>query len=201
MTARNRHGPGARMPPMRRPGSVVAPLPARVLGRLLATVLASGLLLLGPGAGAASAHDALAGSAPAADAAVPAPPAVVTLEFAEPPQALGNEVRVLGPGGTPVSVGDPDVNGTTVTQPLAVGLPAGIYAVEWRVAAADGHPVSGTFAFTASGGAQPVPAGTGELPAAAATPTGTPVPWVWVTVGGIVAAGGALVVRRLSGPA
>jgi hypothetical protein len=35
-----------------------------------------------------------------------------------------------------------------VRQSLAGG-PAGAYTVVWRVTSADGHPVSGTFAFTA----------------------------------------------------
>ena len=50
------------------------------------------------------------------------------------------------------------MRGTTVTQPLAGGLPAGAYTVEWRVTSADGHPLSGTFGFTVAQGAATQPA-------------------------------------------
>ncbi|WP_344690775.1 copper resistance CopC family protein [Blastococcus jejuensis] len=178
---------------MRRTPHVVGP----GLPRVLAGLVAAALLLVGPGATAARAHDSLAGSSPAAGAVLPTPPADVTLEFAAPPQPLGTQVRVTGPDGTSASEGEPDVRGATVVQPLAEALPAGGYTVQWRVTSADGHPISGTFSFTATGGAPPVAAGAGDLPSAGADPGGTPFPSVWIAVGVVVAVGGALVVRQL----
>lgn len=200
MTARNRDRVGARTPFMRRL-RVLDRAPGRVAAGLIAGLLAIALLLIGPGAGAASAHDSLAGSTPADGAALPTPPADVTLEFAEPPQSLGVQVRVTGPDGAPVSESEPVVRGTAVAQPLGPGLPAGSYTVEWRVTSSDGHPISGVFSFTASGGAPSIAAGTGDLPAAEAEPSDTSFPWVWIALAVIVTVGAALVVRRLRRPA
>ncbi|HEU4330891.1 MAG TPA: copper resistance CopC family protein [Lapillicoccus sp.] len=60
---------------------------------------------------------------------------------------------MTGPDG-PVSDGSPRLDGTTVHQPL-LGGPAGRYSVAWRATSADGHPVSGTFAFTAQAASPP----------------------------------------------
>ena len=139
----------------------------------------------------------LAGLVAASGAALPTPPADVTLEFAAPPQPLGTQVRVTGLDGTPAPMGEPDVRGATVVQPLAEALPAGSYTVEWRLTSADGHPISGTFSFAATGGAPPVAAGAGGLPSAGADPAGTTFPSVWIAVGVVVAVGGALVMRQL----
>jgi copper resistance protein C len=120
---------------------------------LLALVAAAALLVLG--AGPALAHDGLVSSSPAAEASVPTPPPAVELEMGSPPQVLGTEVRVTGPDGAVVSEGEPEVLGSTVRQPLAAALPAGAYAVDWRVTSGDGHPVTGSFGFTVAEGAAP----------------------------------------------
>jgi copper resistance protein C len=120
---------------------------------LLALVAAAALLALG--AGPALAHDGLVSSSPAAEASVPSPPPAVELEMGSPPQVLGTEVQVTGPDGAVVSEGEPEVLGSTVRQPLAAELPAGTYAVDWRVTSGDGHPVTGSFAFTVAEGSAP----------------------------------------------
>jgi methionine-rich copper-binding protein CopC len=120
---------------------------------LLALVAAAALLVLG--AGPALAHDEVVATTPAADASLPSPPSTVELQVGSPPQVLGTEVRVTGPDGAVVSVGDPEVLGTTVRQPLADGLPAGAYTVDYRVTSGDGHPVTGSFGFTTAEGATP----------------------------------------------
>lgn len=134
--------------------------------RALAAVVAAGALLL-LGAGPASAHDEVVATTPAAQASVPAPPAAFELELTSPPQVLGTEVRVTGPDGDVVSEGEPEVLGTTVRQPLAGGLPAGTYAVDWRVTSGDGHPVTGSSAFTVDRGAAP-PSSAAAVPGEAA---------------------------------
>ena len=40
----------------------------------------------------------------------------------------------------------------TVAQSIGPDAPAGTYTVQWRVTSADGHPISGTFGFTAEPG-------------------------------------------------
>ncbi len=136
------------------------------LGRALFLAAVAAAMLVG-GAPAAQAHDGLAGSTPAQAATVPTPPSEIELEFTGPPQTLGAEVAVTGPDGATVSDGAAEVSGTTVVQPLATGLPAGDYTVDWRVVSSDGHPLTGTFSFTATEGAAPAQA----VPSDDAAPT------------------------------
>jgi copper resistance protein C len=134
---------------------------------LFALVAAAALLVLG--AGPALAHDEVVATTPAADASLPSPPSTVELEMGSPPQVLGTEVRVTGPDGAVVSVGDPEVLGTTVRQPLADGLAAGAYAVDYRVTSGDGHPITGSTAFSVAKGAAPstAPSSATQAPAPA----------------------------------
>jgi hypothetical protein len=116
--------------------------------RALAVVLAAAALLVGP-ATAAQAHNILEGTSPANGSIEKVVPAAVTLTFNEPALALGTEIIVTGPAGQEQSGAAVLVN-NTVTEHLQPGSPAGPYAVLWRVTSADGHPVSGTFSFTAT---------------------------------------------------
>lgn len=111
------------------------------------------LLGLVSGATAASAHNSLASTDPADGATVAVAPAVVTLTFDEPAQALGSQIRVTGPDGAVVSTGDVVLSGSTVAEHLVDARPAGTYTVAWRITSTDGHPVSGSFTFTATGAA------------------------------------------------
>lgn len=147
----------------------------------LATVL---LTLVG--APPASAHNALRGSDPADGSTVPAAPDRVTLTFDQPAIELGSEVVVTAPDGTVVSEGPVQVAENDVVQILADERPAGEYQVAWRVTSADGHPISGAFAFTAAEGTgEPEPTieqttgpTSGPTPPPATTPTdvATPAP-------------------------
>lgn len=133
------------------------------------------------GALPASAHDELVSTDPTDGATVATAPDQVTLTFTDKAIALGTEVKVTGPDGSVVSSGDPQLGPMTVVQPLVAARPAGAYTVTWRVTSADGHPVSGTFHFTASAatGTAPAPTGsaTGSATAPAAVPaTDTPAP-------------------------
>jgi cobalamin biosynthesis Mg chelatase CobN len=69
-----------------------------------------------------------------------------------------------------VSEGPAEVLDDTVTQPLADGLPAGAYTVEYRVTSGDGHPISGSFAFTVAQGAPSSSAASAPSSSAAAPP-------------------------------
>ena len=111
------------------------------------------LLGLVSGATAASAHNSLASTDPADGATVAVAPAVVTLTFNEPAQALGSQIRVTGPDGAVVSTGDVVLSGSSVAENLVDARPAGTYTVAWRITSTDGHPVSGSFTFTATGAA------------------------------------------------
>jgi len=120
-----------------------ATIPAAVA---LLVVAAAILFLAAPGAG----HHALVSVSPAAGSTVEAAPAVVDLSFDQPAVALGTEVRVIGPGGTSVSTDPAALAGSTVSVRLTDERPAGTYTVQWRVTSAEGHPLTGTFHFTAT---------------------------------------------------
>lgn len=136
----------------------------RVVASLAVTALA--LVAL---ATPASAHNALRTTDPADGATVATVPESVTLTFDGEVLALGSVVEVANPAGDVVSAGEPAVDDNTVTQALAGDLVAGDYTVTWRVTSGDGHPIDGTFAFTAEEGiAAPSPT-TEETP----TPTET----------------------------
>jgi methionine-rich copper-binding protein CopC len=150
--------------------------------RRVLAVLACALAAVALGAGPAAAHDELLGSLPAAGSTVDSAPDQVVLMFAEPAVAIGTMVAVTGPDGTKLAQGDAQLVGSTVVQALAPGRPAGTYTVDWRVTSADGHPVTGSFTFTATHAAvvatQPAatqPAAT-TPPSPAATPTASATP-------------------------
>ncbi|GGC14103.1 copper resistance protein CopC [Cellulomonas sp. APG4] len=111
-------------------------------------VLVASLLLLGWAPGQAVAHDALVSTAPGDGTTVEEPDAVV-LTFSADQLAVGAVVAVTGPDGQEWGDGAATVSGVTVAQPLREGLPSGEYQVNWRSVSGDGHPVDGTFRFTA----------------------------------------------------
>jgi methionine-rich copper-binding protein CopC len=160
---------------------------ARRLGALVAVLLTTGGVLVA-GAASAQAHDALVGTDPSDGSTLAVAPDHVTLTFGEPAQQLGTEIVVTAADGTRVSVGQADLTDSTVTQTLADSRPAGKYTVTWRVTSADGHPVSGTFTFTAIGAAAVVPdvatapptdppTATTAPPTATSTPAADPKAW------------------------
>ncbi|WP_337059352.1 copper resistance CopC family protein [Kineococcus sp. G2] len=117
-------------------------------------------LAAAPGAWA---HDRLVSTDPAADAVLEQAPEQVVLTMSSPPVGLGTQVQVTGPTGV-VSTGEPRVVDETVTQSLAGERPAGAYEVQWRVTSSDGHPISGSFTFTAETAAGGAAATTAPTP-------------------------------------
>ena len=153
-------------------------------GRILLVLVLAAVALLVT-AGPAAAHTELISTTPADQQTVGRTPAVVVLTFDESLLAMGTQVVVTGPQG-PVQIGGPDVAETTVSQNLQGG-PAGLYTVAWRVIAADGHPISGTFKFTAAaagnGAAATVGPDEGRNSAENMTSTGRST-WMWL-LGGV----------------
>jgi hypothetical protein len=142
----------------------------RALTAAAAAVLltAGGLLVAAP----ANAHDELVSTDPAADAAVDALPAQLTLTFSGElaTDAGATELAVTDAAGASLADGDPVVEGTTVTQALT-GAASGAITVLWKVVSSDGHPISGQYAFTVTAPPTPTPTPTAT---ATATPTETP---------------------------
>ncbi|MFF2032170.1 copper resistance protein CopC [Arthrobacter sp. NPDC058192] len=137
-------------------------------GVLLGAIVAAAVLL-GTG-GPASAHDTAESTSPSSGATLAAPPEKVSVTFNHNPLALGSQIVVSSAAGSNWADGPVEIVDNVASQKLKAGAPAGQYTVQWRVASSDGHPIEGSFTFTAAAAA---PGAT----AAAAVPTlGTPQP-------------------------
>jgi copper resistance protein C len=135
------------------------------------------LVLTLAGAAPAAAHNSLVGSDPKNGARLAKPPAAVRLTFLSR-LSPKTKVTITGPDGTSVAAGPPQFAGAKVTVRLRPGR-AGSYTVRYEVPSADGHPVRGKVAFTATAGNAPVatasPSGVDPSPTAS-TPPPTPSP-------------------------
>lgn len=183
--ANSRHAPARSRPVLRR-------------GTVLLGALALGTLaLLRLGMPSALAHDGLLATSPADGESVAVAPGSVTLEFSGEIRALGTEVLVTGPDGSPASDGTVEVESGTVVAQLATGRPAGTYTVRWRATSSDGHPLTGTFSFAVETGG-PAGQASAEFTQAPAGATGTSSPSVgWLAAGAFLVAAGGVGVRRL----
>lgn len=181
-------------------------LRAALIGSIVAL---AGVLMVAP---AASAHDTIVSTDPAEGATTTAATAV-TITFSG--DLIGGEgaeiIQVAGPDGRYYETACPTLADTQMSSPVALG-PAGAYEVEWRAVSSDGHPVSGSYAFTYApdGSASPAAAGSskpvcGEASSATAPTSTAPAQGnggVWIGVGiGLVAVAAAgvgawLIVRR-----
>lgn len=184
----------------------------QLLNALLgAVVLAAALLgAVGP----ASAHDAAESTSPAAGATVPAPPEKVSVTFNHNPLAIGSQIAVTDAAGANWADGPVEIVDNVASEKLKPGAPGGLFTVAWRVASSDGHPIEGSFTFTATAGtagstapAAAVPtlgtAQPGTTPAPEKSPDASqPFPWSIVifvgTAVGILVALGLMAKRRLT---
>ncbi|MDZ4092917.1 MAG: copper resistance protein CopC [Arthrobacter sp.] len=150
----------------------------RLIRQLFSALLGAAILaaaLLGAVA-PASAHDAAESTSPATGATVAAPPEQVSVTFNKNPLALGSQILVNDPAGTNWADGAVEIVDNVASQKLKAGAPAGAYTVLWRVASSDGHPIEGSFTFTASAGAPGSPAVAAVPPMGPAQPGSTPAP-------------------------
>ncbi len=158
-------------------------------------LFATAIFVLLVSATPATAHNVLRSTSPADGQTLGTAPTTIVLTFDEPAVAMGTRIEVTGPSGV-VSAGEPRLVDNTVSQDLPPGTPAGAYTVNWRVTSADGHPVTGTFAFSTrqpAAGQAPDPAGTSANP----TPVErTPLPGSLKLLIGVVAIIFAVTVAR-----
>ncbi len=119
--------------------------------RTMSVAVLVGVLVLVT-AGHAAAHNELVGSTPADGATVAAAPAEIALEFDQPVQTQFGQIAVLDAIGGHHEQGEPQIAGVTVTQDVDQ-LAQGAYQISYRVASADGHPISGTLTFTVAAAA------------------------------------------------
>jgi len=120
-------------------------------------------------AAAAQAHDTLESTNPAANSVVGSVPGKIGLTFSNTPIAIGSVIPVVDATGTDQADGQVSIVDNHVTQPVKSEAPAGNYTVTWRVVSSDGHPIEGTFTFTAGSGNTSGDSSASNSPAAAAT--------------------------------
>lgn len=98
----------------------------------------------------------------------------MTVTFSESPQPDFAALSVIGPDGAQWADGTPTVKGTELTIAVRELGPAGTYTIAYRVAAEDGHPITGSSTFTvltagngSAGQVVETPATSNSLPVAA----------------------------------
>ncbi|MEW1808312.1 copper resistance CopC family protein [Pseudarthrobacter sp. NPDC080039] len=123
------------------------PGPATWMGRLLLLLTTAAFVMASPVA--AQAHDVLVSSTPANGSTVSTVPTKVGLTFDHTPIAINSIVRVQDATGTDQADGPVSIVDNRVTQAVKPDAPSGKYTVVWRVVSSDGHPIEGTFTFTA----------------------------------------------------
>ncbi|WP_353826653.1 copper resistance CopC family protein [Agromyces sp. SYSU T0242] len=143
-------------------------LPLAAAGAALAVAAA----VAGP-ALPAFAHNTVVAVSPDGEEAVTEQPGTVWLETNDALLVAegAGAIDVVGPDGRHYATDCASISGAVASVPAQLG-PAGEYTVVWRVVSADGHPISGDFAFDwepADG--QPTAEGTDE-PACATTGSG-----------------------------
>jgi len=115
-------------------------------GFALTTLGALGALVL---ATQASAHADLVSSVPAANAAGPAP-SEIRLQFSGrvEPRFSGLDLVKADGSEVPVVPVPPGQDGRTIGARVEAPLEPGVYKVQWRIVAADGHRMTDDYAFT-----------------------------------------------------
>lgn len=155
-------------------------------------LLALGILIAGP-APLALAHADLVMATPEDGARLSTVPTQVELAFSEDLLPETVVVSVEDSAGMVIRVLDYEVDGSDVIVAWPPGLSGTDYTVNYRVVSQDGHPVSGSLAFTvdtppaaAPGSASPASVAASAAPAIDAVPaadTGSVVPIAAVAAG------------------
>ena len=110
--------------------------------------LAAGLIVL-PGV-AVAVHAHLTGSFPGKEEVVAEAPREIRLTFSEKVELAISSIRVLGADSAEVKMGKAARTDDTLTiaAPVLGAIAPGEYAVVWRTASRDGHPIRGRYTFT-----------------------------------------------------
>jgi methionine-rich copper-binding protein CopC len=158
-------------------GAVAA---AVLLGVLFAVIA----LVLAP---TAAAHSVRIATDPAVDAVLTLGPTQVSATFNETLQPAYPAMTVVGPDGNLWSTGEPKIDGAVISVDVRPLGPTGTYTVNYRVTSADGHPVSGSWAFRLTVAGTGTPGPPAQSPAAAGANGSTR--WMFIGIGAAVAAG------------
>ena len=118
---------------------------ARIHPIVLASVLTFGFV------GQAFAHAHLKAAMPAMDSTVATAPTQLDLDFSEGVNPKFTGVKVTGPGGAVVQMGEAKsgpAGDKGLLVPISGTLSPGSYKVEWHALATDGHKTEGSYSFT-----------------------------------------------------
>ena len=109
-----------------------------------------GAIFLALSVSPASAHTVLVNSIPQSESVINSLPQEVNITFAEDLIDIGNSnsITVLDSAGEDMSQGQVTVAGPTLSKALIPSDKTGIYKVEYRAVAADGHVIEGEFNFS-----------------------------------------------------
>lgn len=129
----------------------------------------------------AGAHTEFRGSTPPADSVVTPQLDEVVLSFTGRLRTDLSTVVLIAPDRADYRRGAPKLRGSDIVQPVRRRLPTGSWTLAYRVIAADGHPLTGTLAFTVAGPAPwptatPRPSSTSVPAALTEVPTRTALP-------------------------
>jgi methionine-rich copper-binding protein CopC len=154
----------------------------------------------------ASAHTALAASSPKDGGKIAVAPSQLQLEFTTPIYTSGFRVAVQGPDGLSYQAGAAQAVGNKLTQPLKPLGPIGLYRVQFRIVASDGHPLVSSMEFTltkpgpAQGGAKATTYGPLSSVRTLTSANDAPgwAPWTGVAAVAIAAFGAVVFGRRVT---
>ena len=109
-----------------------------------------GAIFLALSVSPASAHTVLLNSIPQSESIISSLPPEITITFAEELIDIGNSnsIEVFDSSGEDMSQGHVTVAGPTLSKALITSEKTGIYKVEYRAVAADGHVIKGEFTFS-----------------------------------------------------
>jgi methionine-rich copper-binding protein CopC len=98
----------------------------------------------------ASGHTVLVNSKPASDSVIQSLPSTITINFAEDLVSIGNSnsISVLDANGEEISQGEVSVSGPMLSKQILASEKTGLFKVEYRAVASDGHVITGDFVFT-----------------------------------------------------
>lgn len=116
----------------------------------LAGALLVSLALLFAQALPASAHSRVVATSPDEGSSAAQPVTAVSVTMNENIGKVGYELHLTDSLGNEIALGQATVDGPTLAAPVTGPMAAGTFTVAYRVVSADGHPVDGAFAFTAT---------------------------------------------------
>ena len=118
--------------------------------RLRQIIALVGAIFLAFSISPATAHTVLVNSIPQSESVISSLPREINITFAEDLIDIGNSnsIAVFDPSGEDMTQGQVTVAGLTLTKALIASNKIGIYKVEYRAVAADGHVIKGEFSFS-----------------------------------------------------